>query len=126
MYPHWISQGIRFNDCLFSEPARLATWIPPRFPGLFAILACEKKWATRSDQKQRYGENGKNLSVAVLPLPFSTSTQRTALRDELVSAYNPAGQHHGNALAPGDLAMRIGELERRHQEHSEKVLLLLG
>lgn len=151
MYPHWLSPGVRFNDCIFSEPVRLTGWIPPRLPGLFAILACDTNWAPRSFQPLCFGElsnnsenpvgnsgyswmlrgtNARNLLVSILPLPFSTSAQRAAVREELVSAYNPAFQGpsygDGSTAAPRDLAFRIGELERRNQEQGEKILFLLG
>jgi len=138
--------GIRFNDCLFTEPARLADWIPPRFTGLFAILACDPGWAPRSFQALCFGEFGNNtadpverngygwlrgagtkgLFVCVLPMPFSTSAQRAALRNELIAAYNPVLQGRAMAASPAELAQRVEELEKRYQEHSAQVLMLLG
>ena len=138
--------GIRFNDCFFAEPVRLADWIAPRFAGLFVILACDPNWAPRSFQPLCFGELGNNgadplerngfawlgaverktLFVAVLPLPFSTSAQRTGLRSELIAAYNPVLQANSTPAAPGGLAQRIDELEKRHEEHSAQVLLMLG
>jgi len=76
-------------------------------------------WALR-------GASARNFLISVLPMPFSTSAQRMALREELVSAYNPALQGHGGTEAPRELAVRMGELERRNQEQAEKILFLLG
>lgn len=146
MYPHWLSPGVRFNDCFFSEPVRLAGWTPPRFPCLFAILACDSNWAPRSFQPLCFGEfgnnsahpletsaswvlrasNARNLLISVFPMPFSTSAQRAALREELVTAYNPPLQGRADTVAPRDLTFRMGELERRNQEQAEKILFLLG
>lgn len=137
--------GIRFNDCFFSEPVSLASWTPPRFSGLFVILACDANWAPIPFQPLCFGEFGNNathplsangyswlgpadrkkLFVSVLPMPFSTSAQRAAVRSQLVAAYNPVFQAHG-AAESGPLECRMAEMERRHQEHAEKVLLLLG
>jgi hypothetical protein len=144
-YPH-LSSGIRFNDCLFSEPVRLAGWVPPRFPGLFVILARDSNWAPRNFQPLCFGEfgnnspalagsseyasllraaNNKDLSVSVLPLPFSTSAQRLAIVQELVSGYNPVLQGPSSS-SPDELSVRLNQLERRHQEQNEKILFLLG
>jgi len=40
------------------------------------------------------------LYVAVLPMPFTTTVQRCALRDELIWAYNPAWQRSGGNRVP--------------------------
>jgi hypothetical protein len=107
------TSGIRFNDFFFSEPTELAGWAPPRCAGLFSILVNDSNWAPRPFQPLYFGElgnnappsailhecgrlaemaKGKTLLVSVLPLPFSTTQQRLALRSELVSAYNPSCQ----------------------------------
>jgi hypothetical protein len=105
--------GIRFNDCYFSEPVRLIEWTPPKCGGLFAVLVPDPNWAPKPFRPIYFGEFGNNtpdpapeaaqgqfrdgveraaLLVVVLPLPFSTTAQRQALRNELVSAYHPACQ----------------------------------
>ncbi len=136
MYPPFATIGIRFNDCFFTEPARLADWIPPRFTGLFVILAGDPNWAPRPFQPVCLGEFGNNTSpaawgrkglyVSVFPMPFSTTSQRLALCNELIAAYNPVLQTKGIAAAPADMARRMDELEKRHHEHSAQVLLMLG
>lgn len=139
--------GIRFNDCFFLEPARLADWVPPRFTGLFVILACDPNWAPRLFQPLCFGElsnnavdplerNGygwllgaadrKQLFVSVLPMPFSTGAQRAALRSELIAAYNPVLQPGVATASPAGLVHRIEEMEKRHEEHTAQVLVLLG
>jgi hypothetical protein len=132
------SSGIRFNDCFFTEPIRLTEWTPPRFAGLFIFLAGDPNWAPRPFQPLFIGEFGNNtrelrvpnlgsgvLFVAVLPMPFSTSAQRWALRQELIRAYNPVFQAHEPPPAAGDLARKVDELERKHQEQTAQVGLLL-
>lgn len=104
------SSGIRFNDCVFSEPVELAAWTPPRYAGLVAILVSDPNWAPRAYQPVYFGEFGNNspssglldlckrvaaatrhksIFVAELPMPFSTTQQRWTLCKELVWAYNP-------------------------------------
>ncbi|HEY2016373.1 MAG TPA: hypothetical protein VGH38_22870 [Bryobacteraceae bacterium] len=147
MHSQLIASGIRFNDCFFTEPVRLSDWTPPKFPGLFVILACDSNWAPRSFQPLFFGEFGnnspyalkecevaglpgmtarRNLFVSMLAMPFSTGGQRTALRGELVSSYHPALQGTAAGSAPEELANRIDEMEKRHREQTAQVLLLLG
>src|SRR5262249_49180767 len=104
----WFAPGIRFNDCVFAEPTRLAEWMPPSCGGLFVILANDVRWARNPFQPIYFGDFGNDeqqtlilnswlpssreanaLFVATLALPFSTSAQRCALRNQLVQAYNP-------------------------------------
>jgi hypothetical protein len=98
-----VASGIRFNDCSFSEPTRLTDWTPPRFPGILAILAADANWSPRPFQPLDFVEFGNNadfttflraanrnmLFVAVLPMSYSTTAQRCAVRGELIRAYNP-------------------------------------
>src|ERR1700687_3709484 len=102
--------GIRFNDCFFTQPTPLAVWQPPQYAGLFVILAGDPNWAPKPFQPLYFGEFGNNaqevavpgdsiyhfdvryraeLFVATLPMPFSTTSQRWTLRNELLWAYNP-------------------------------------
>src|ERR1700722_19905116 len=129
MEPPLAASGIRFNDYFFSEPVDLATWTPPRCPGLFSILVNDPNWAPKAFQPLYFGEfgnnspasavlqdcspvvaaaHGKTLYVSVLPMPFSTTQQRWALRSELVWAYNPACQP----------ALKLAELDKKHQEQA--------
>ena len=87
------ASGIRFNDCLFSEPVSFANWIPPGYPGLFAILTFDPNWAPRPLRALYFGEvgnntpahllwrdcsrvlstaDGKNLFISIFPMPFTT------------------------------------------------------
>jgi hypothetical protein len=139
--------GIRFNDCMFSEPTRLDGWTPPRFAGLFGIFVADPNWAPRPFQPLYFGEfgnnlpasrllgecggliaasRGKTLLVSILPLPFSTTSQRCALRTELIQAYNPLCQSNGSQTPPMDLAYKLHEFEKRHQEQTAQVMLLLA
>ena len=143
MRNNWFISGIRFNDFMFTEPTRLADWTPPKFAGIFVILAGDPNWAPKSFQPLCFGEFGNNsqqpilqsdcgwsmnipgahsLHVAVLPMPYSTTAQRWAVRNELVSAYNPVCQT--NAAGSGDLSHRVAELEKKNHEQTAQVLML--
>ena len=118
------ASGIRFNDYFFSEPVPLAAWAPPKSPGLYIVLVNDPNWAPKAYQPLCFGEfgnnapsssllqdcrrmmpaaNGKTLFVAVLSMPFSTSHQRLALRNELISAYNPLCQTEKPAAPPPEI-----------------------
>jgi hypothetical protein len=101
----YLIPGLRFNDCVFSDPVRLAEWIPPSCAGIVVVLAHDPNWAPKAFRPLYFAEFGNDagrtltapavrdpLFAAVLPMPYSTTAQRRALRDELVSAYNPACQ----------------------------------
>lgn len=143
---HQVGSGIRFNDCIFSEPVSFANWVPPGCPGLFAILTFDPNWAPRPVRPLYFGEfgnntpahtlfhqcsrmfsgeNGKYLLICVLPMPFTTTTQRCSLRDELVSAYHPMCQS-ASYTPSNDLAQKVDELERRHQEQNAQMMMLVA
>jgi hypothetical protein len=145
--PNPASPGIRFNDCIFTEPIAFAGWTPPRYAGLFAVLMNDPNWAPKALQPLLFGElgnneplpaltldyprllaaaNGRTLLVAVLPMPFSTTAQRRQLRAELVGAYNPECQSDGTLLPQGELATQLRDLEKNHQEQTAQVMLLLA
>jgi hypothetical protein len=141
-----IAVGIRFNDCFFTQPMPLVEWRPPRCAGLFVILVGDPNWAPKPFQPVYFGEFGNNASeaavrhsmcqfdvrrtaellVATLPLPFSTTAQRWALRSELLWAYNPVCQTDTPKTPPTDLAHKVNELEKRHQEQSAQFGMLLA
>jgi hypothetical protein len=122
--PYSTPSGIRLNDCLFSEPVALAGWTPPQFAGISAVFVRDPNWAPKPFQPLCFSEFGNNaphsawldnydellraaqgreLLVAVCPIPFSTTAQRRAVRDELISAYNPVCQsptHSRPAVQP--------------------------
>ncbi len=131
-YP--LAPGIRFNDCLFSEPAPIEGWTPPQFAGLYAVLQADSNWAPKAFQPLYFGEFGngtpapaffddcgqllkgagkRTLFVALLPMPFSTTSQRWAIRHELVRAYHPLYQSD-TGLPPGNhMALESKALPRR-------------
>ncbi len=143
MNSYLVGPGIRFNDCVFSEPIALESWSVPKFAGLFVILARDGNWAPRSFQPLYFGEFGNNtrgpfavdslrpppnagpLWIAVFPMPFSSSAQRCDTRDQLVWAYNPICQK-GTLAAPNELARTVHELEKRHAEQSTQFQLLMA
>jgi hypothetical protein len=113
MNPYLLTSGIRLNDCMFTEPVDLSAWRPPQYAGLFAVFVHDASWAPKPLQPLCFGEfgnnaprtallgnynelvgaaNGRKLTIAVYPMPYSTTAQRRAVRDELVWAYNPARQ----------------------------------
>ena len=98
-----VPQGIRLNDCIFSEPTRMADWKVPKYAGLFVILVKDANWAPKPYQPLYFGEFGNNtpdapvnhallpsgasdgtLLISVLPMPFSTTAQRWELRNEFM------------------------------------------
>ena len=141
------TSGIRFNDYFFSEPINLAAWTPPKCGSLYSILVDDPNWAPKSFQPLYFGEfgnnaqitsilrdcgqtataaaNGKTLFVSVLPLPFSTTQQRVVMRNELIWAYNPPCQATG-AGPSSDLAVKLAELEKKHQEQTAQMMQLLA
>jgi hypothetical protein len=142
-------QGIRFNDCLFSEPTPLAEWKIPKFPGLFVILAKDANWAPKPYQPLYFGEFGNNtpepllpgnqarlqrsdgdptLLIAVLPMPFSTTAQRLALRNELLWAYNSAWQAEEARTASNGMAnYQLGDVNKKpYLEQAAQILLHLA
>jgi hypothetical protein len=137
-----VGPGIRFNDFLFSEPVPLSAWTAPKFAGLFVVLAADSNWAPRPLQALYFGEFGNNapcpmafgslrapmqgaLFISVLPLPFSSSAQRLEARNQLVLAYNPLYQPAGMPAA-NELARKLDELEKRHEEQSTQFRMLLA
>jgi len=139
--------GIRFNDCLFTEPTRVADWKVPKYAGLFVILAKDANWAPKPYQPLYIGEFGNNspeallpasyasvrgcegdatLFISVLPMPFSTTAQRWALRNELLCAYNAVWQAQEVRAAGSGLANQLGVVDRKpYPEESAQILLLL-
>jgi hypothetical protein len=139
--------GIRFNDCVFSEPTSLSHWTAPGCAGVYALLIGDPNWAPRPYQALCFGEFGNNgaerllekardfaarlfgqeIFVAVLPMPFSTTAQRWMLRNELIWAYNPPySTTVGETAAPTELVQKLDELERRHHEETAELRLLFA
>jgi hypothetical protein len=142
---YFMASGIRFNDCLFNEPARLADCPLPRCAGLYVILAEDRAWAPKPFQPLYFGEFGNNAPPAalaheaaalvaacpgktfylsVLPLPYSTTRQRWALCRELVAAYNPPSQLAATRTPPADLVLQLDDLERKQQEQMAQLMFL--
>jgi hypothetical protein len=135
-----LTPGLRLNDCLFSDPVPFGEWLPA-CAGLVVVLARDHAWAPkafrplyfaefgndarRSFQHNRWWTASGDLYISVLPMPFSTSAQRRALRNELVSAYNPICQAAATPSAD-ELARRLDELETRQQEQNAQILSLLS
>jgi hypothetical protein len=143
MNSYLVGFGIRFNDFVFSEPVPLSNLAVPKCAGLFVVLVKDGNWGPRQFQPLCFGEFGNNfrgliatdanrlpantgpLFIAVLPMPYSSSAQRCEARNQLVWAYNPAYQGSA-AAAPTELARKLDELERKHQEQSTQFQMLLA
>jgi hypothetical protein len=65
------------------------------------------------------------LFVATLALPFSTTAQRCALRNELVQAYNPISQAEGVRTSTREIALRLDAVEVRQHEQNTQIITLL-
>ena len=58
-------------------------------------------------------------------MPFSTTEERCAVRNQLVWAYNPLFQSSRYPAAPNELAHKLDELERKHDDQTMQLRLLL-
>jgi hypothetical protein len=141
MQSSWLTPGVRFNELLFSEPVRFGDWYPPGCPGLVAVLMRDADWAPKPFRPLYFAEFGNDsartavqfaapassgdLYIAVLPMPFSTTSQRRALRNELVSAYNPVCQARVQ-FSSDELLQRLEALESRHVDQSAQMVALLS
>jgi hypothetical protein len=138
---HFVPPGIRFNDCLFTEPVQLTAWRPPGFAGILAIVTRNPQWAPKPLQPLYFAEFGndatctvslpanlrrENLLIAVFPMPYSTAVQRRTLCHELIAGYNPACQINGSLTVAADLAHKVDALEARQQEQNQQILSLLA
>jgi len=139
-----VPPGIRFNDCLFSEPTRVAELNVPKYAGLFVLLVKDANWAPKPYQPLYFGEFGNNtpegllrnhalcgtqhdatLLVSLLPMPFSTTAHRWALRNELLWAYNPAWQAKEVRSTVIGLASQLGVTDKKpYPEEAAQVLQL--
>ena len=140
-----VPPGIRFNDCLFTEPTRLADWNAPQYAGLFVILAKDPNWAPKPYQPLYFGEFGNNtpeallpgkhtpfpgiesdttLFISVLPMPFSTTAQRWALRNELLWAYHTVWQAK-EIQAAGRHTNQLAEKDKKPYPEQAQILLLV-
>ncbi len=140
MNPYLVVAGIRFNDYVFSEPRPLAEWTPPKCAGICAILARDPNWAPKAFQALCFWEFGNNsdllrlarmphtetLFVSALPMPFSTSVERAEVRNQLVLAYNPVWQISAGSAIHGELAFKLVELEKKHEEQTTQLRLLMA
>jgi len=137
---HLVAAGIRFNDYVFSEPRRLVEWAPPKWAGICVILARDANWAPKPLQPLCFLEFGNNadlrriahmpnteaLFVSALAMPFSTSSQRSEILNQLVWAYNPVCQANSSSAPRSELAHKLDELERKHEEQTTQLRLLLA
>jgi hypothetical protein len=143
MNSYLLAPGIRFDEYVFSEPARLADMALPQCGGVVAVLVKDPSWAPKPFQPLCFRDFGNNsddccrqlrasrlshaemLYFAVLPMPFSTAGQRVEVRNKLAAAYNPVCQSAGAGTHSGELAQKLAELERRHEEQTAQIRLLL-
>jgi hypothetical protein len=138
----WLAPGLRFNDCYFSEPVRFVEWLPPTCPGLAVLLVRDPDWAPKPFRPLCFVEFGNDVRRAfdagswlratahavygsVLPMPFSTSAERRAIRNQLISSYNPIYQTDG-LPSTDELTRRLDDLEAHQQGQNAQILALLS
>jgi len=129
-----VPPGIRFNDCLFSDPVPVGTWHPPSCAGIVVVLARNPQWGPKPLQPLYFGEVGslptsvrrEDLLVGTLLMPYSTPAQRRVICSELVATYRPACQADGRMVSTVELARKVDELEVRQQEQNQQILSLLS
>ena len=143
MNSYMAAAGIRFNDFVFSEPRPLVETALPKCAGILAILVRDPNWAPKPFQPLCFREFGNNspqnlfayqpmrwgrteLFVSVLPMPFSSTAQRCEVRNQLVWAYNPVLQNNGLPPVQNELVHKLDELEKKHEEQTTQVRLLLA
>src|SRR6266849_2269391 len=140
MNTYLYAAGIRFNDHTFSEPRRLVEWVQPKCAGICVILAGDPNWAPKPLQPLCFCEFGNNsdlrrlarmpnaeaLFVSALAMPFSTSAQRSEVRNQLVCAYNPVWQGSAGSAVQCELAYKLDELEKKHEEQTTQLRLILA
>src|SRR5438093_10729504 len=126
MNPYLVSAGIRFNDYVFSEPRRLVEWPPPKWAGICAILATDSNWSPKPLQPLCFLEFGNNadlrrlaripnaeaLYVSALAMPYSTTHQRSEVRNQLAWAYNPLWQGSAGSAIQSELAQILDDVDR--------------
>ncbi|HKW97426.1 MAG TPA: hypothetical protein VJN43_06810 [Bryobacteraceae bacterium] len=107
------------------------------------ILAKDANWAPKPYQPLYFGEIGNNTPdglppgaemllsqsrgtffISTLPMPFSTTAQRRALRNELLLAYNSTWQVEEIRRAAG-IANQCGPFDKP-EEATQALLLLTG
>lgn len=144
MHLNVVPPGIRFDDYVFTEARHISQWILPQCAGVLVLLSRSPNWAPKPFEPlcfEEFGNNAQNpipqmvrlgdtaamaaVFVAALPMPFSTTAQRCSLRDHLISAYNPAWQNRSSAHT-GDLARKLDELEKKNEEQTNQLRLLLA
>jgi len=134
MVSYCLTPGIRFNEYVFTEPAPLDGWTPPQFAGVYALLATDPNWAPKAYKPLYFGEFGNAtpasaffrdcpgplkgardhaLFVALLPMPFSTTSQRWMICQQLVRAYHP--QYQAEVELPGPQATFEGKTPPRRR-----------
>jgi hypothetical protein len=137
--------GIRFDDYVFTEARHISQWMHPQCGGVFVILGRNTNWAPKPFEPLSFGEFGNNAGnpvatlfrladpaamanvfVSMLPMPFSTTAQRCSVRDQLISAYNPAWQSRGAGGPTVHLAQKLDELEKKNEEQTTQLRLLLA
>ena len=140
MNTYLFAAGIRFDDHVFSEPRRLGDWVPPKCAGICVILAGDPNWAPKPLQPLCFCEFGNNadlrrlarmpnmeaLFVSALAMPFSTSAQRSEVRNQLVWAYNPVWQASAGSTLQSEFSHKLEELERKHEEQTTQLRLILA
>ena len=144
MNPFLVAPGIRFDDYVFSEPRPLIEVAVPKCCGLLVVLIRDPNWSPKPFQPlcfQEFGNNAREnflafdpirlartrqadtLFMSVLAMPYSTAAQRRDMRNQLARAYNPFCQ--ARIPVQSELVDKLDELERKNEEQTMQVRLLL-
>jgi len=143
---HLLPPGVRFDDYVFTEAQHITQWVHPRCGGVLVVLARNAHWAPKPFEPLYFEEFGNSspqldphvpgmgprhpaasadIFIAVLPMPFSTASERCSVRDHLIRAYNPAWQKLSSVAAP-ELQRKLDELERKSGEQTHQLQLLVA
>ena len=139
--------GIRFGDCVFSDPAPLAQFsLPPRSAGLYVILMPDTTWGPWQLQPLFFGEfgperevrmsqaqqtcclrvaAGRGLYFALYAVPHQHRWALSEIQRELTARYGPIAnlESAGNS---SEHAHRLGSIEKKMIEQDAVLTLILA
>jgi len=137
--------GIRFGNCVFSEPVPLdRACLPVNSTGVYVILTPDPTWGPRHFQPLFFGEfagglhcsitttelslcyraaAGKGLLISVLAMPGAHVGDVILLKRRLIQDYAPICNRNDDSAIAIEMARRLETLERM-TSHQELVLKL--
>ena len=143
------SWGIRFADYLFTEPIPLDTSLIPYVQGLFVVLIFDFTWAPRQFQPLFFGEvgrrqgspiarndylrwlrtaAGKQLYLAICPIPATHVLALPGIKNHLVDAYDPVCNREPveTGLLSADVLSRLDTFQEKQKEHDALIRLMVA